>query len=118
MTRGTSAYQLSGQSSHVLLAACGSSELAHESHGHGNFSFALLKLLESTSPEKLTYSSVLTRMDAIPGQNPHFEGQNLNRILFNGHLKGILYWMLVLYTASLSVQNSPYWKTSNRKILS
>jgi hypothetical protein len=53
--------------SHVLLAACSATESAREEDGRGNFTKAFLALLQSEGVDKLTYSDVLTRMDAILG---------------------------------------------------
>ncbi|KIJ36099.1 hypothetical protein M422DRAFT_261646 [Sphaerobolus stellatus SS14] len=72
-----------GLNSHVLLAACGAKESAYERRGRGNFTQALLKLLKTVSAEKLTYASVLQKMEKIRRQNPQCEGANRNRILFN-----------------------------------
>ena len=52
--------------SHILIAACSSSELATEVNGHGNFSTAFLKLLHSISPNEIRYSDILNYMDMIP----------------------------------------------------
>jgi len=52
--------------SHILIAACSSSELAKEVNGHGSFSSALLKLLYSISPDEIRYSDILNYMDMIP----------------------------------------------------
>ncbi|KDR74092.1 hypothetical protein GALMADRAFT_141828 [Galerina marginata CBS 339.88] len=85
-TRGskpTARFGQGGSKSHVLIAACGSAEQAIESNGHGNFSRAFLKLLRTISPDKLRYCDILKHMDPISGQNPHCEGANQNRILFN-----------------------------------
>ena len=97
-----------GSRSHVLISACGSTELAKESNGHGNFSTALLKLLRTISPDKLRYCDILTHMDVIPRQavnilvsapgptdsarhlhrqNPQCEGYNQHRILFDAKVK-------------------------------
>ena len=55
-----------GLRSHVLLAACGAMETARETGGRGVFTKALLTLLRRDGVEKLRYSDVLKRMDAIP----------------------------------------------------
>ncbi|KDR74095.1 hypothetical protein GALMADRAFT_250859 [Galerina marginata CBS 339.88] len=73
----------SGLRSHVLIAACSSSEFSVESTEHGNFSSAFLKLLRSVPPDKLRYRDILTHMDAIPSQNPQCEGVNQSRFLFD-----------------------------------
>lgn len=72
-----------GLSSHVLLAACNQKEEAQERLGRGRFSKALMHALVDVGVDKLTYASLLDRMDKIPGQNPQCEGVNRNRILFN-----------------------------------
>ncbi|KIM78109.1 hypothetical protein PILCRDRAFT_603746 [Piloderma croceum F 1598] len=72
-----------GLRSHVLLAACSSTETAKETGGRGVFTKALLTLLRRHGVEKLRYSDVLQRMDAIPSQNPQCEGFHHDRIFFN-----------------------------------
>jgi hypothetical protein len=52
--------------SHIVLSACGVSECARERGGHGVFSTALLKLLDTTSPEKLRYCDILANIEPIP----------------------------------------------------
>jgi len=48
-----------GRSSHVLLAACGSSERAREeSNGRGAFTTRLLQLLREVSPDELRYRDI------------------------------------------------------------
>ncbi|KAF8961631.1 caspase domain-containing protein [Flammula alnicola] len=79
----------SGLRSHMLIAACSSSELAQESDGHGNFSTAFLKLLRTTSPNELRYSDILTHMDQIPSQNPQCEGHDQNRYLFDAKVAAV-----------------------------
>ncbi|KAF8879208.1 caspase domain-containing protein [Gymnopilus junonius] len=81
--RPTPQYQHGGSKSHMLLAACGSSEKAVESDGHGNFSAALLKLLQTTPPDQLRHRDVLDFMEKIPGQNPQCEGDHPDRLLFS-----------------------------------
>ncbi|KAF8148655.1 hypothetical protein B0H34DRAFT_736447 [Crassisporium funariophilum] len=81
----------SGLRSHVLLAACSSSEFAREEKGRGNFSTALLKLLRTVGPEQLRYFDILSRLDAIPSQNPQCEGVYQNRYLFNAMVSGSRY---------------------------
>ncbi|KDR74093.1 hypothetical protein GALMADRAFT_71556 [Galerina marginata CBS 339.88] len=86
-TRGTkraeNRFRHAGLESHMLIAACGSAELAKESYGRGEFSTAFLKLLNTHPPDKLRYRDILTHMDAIPSQNPQCEGINQDRILFD-----------------------------------
>ncbi|KIM41811.1 hypothetical protein M413DRAFT_138461 [Hebeloma cylindrosporum] len=73
-----------GLESHMLISACKSSEDAIEYKGRGKFSTALLKLLESTSPDKLRYRDILANMESISPQNPQCEGLSQDRLLFNG----------------------------------
>ncbi|KIM41910.1 hypothetical protein M413DRAFT_410348 [Hebeloma cylindrosporum] len=73
-------------SSHMLIAACSSSESAIEINGRGSFSSSFLKLLRSVPPDQLRYADILTRMDAIPHQNPQCEGLNQKRYLFNSRI--------------------------------
>ncbi|KZP15819.1 hypothetical protein FIBSPDRAFT_912396 [Athelia psychrophila] len=74
-----------GLDSHVLLAACGAKETADEDGPppRGLFTTALIKLLQDEGVDKLVYTDVLKRIDAIPNQNPQCEGTNSNRIFFN-----------------------------------
>ncbi|KAF8154782.1 caspase domain-containing protein [Crassisporium funariophilum] len=74
----------SGLRSHVLLTACGAKEEAKEEHGRGVFTKALLQLLTAINAETITYTDVLRRIHALPGQNPQCEGVNKDRILFKG----------------------------------
>ncbi|PPR00906.1 hypothetical protein CVT26_015516 [Gymnopilus dilepis] len=76
-------YEHGGLKSHILLAACGSLELAVESNGRGNFSSALLNLLKRVPPDELRYCELLGKMDHIPNQNPHCEGFHKQRFLFD-----------------------------------
>ncbi|KZP29219.1 hypothetical protein FIBSPDRAFT_727545, partial [Athelia psychrophila] len=57
-----------GMDSHVLLAACGAKEIAdeHGSPSRGLFTTALLKLLQEEGVDKLIYTDVMKRIDAIP----------------------------------------------------
>lgn len=52
-------------STHVLLAACKSTEFAREHNRRGQFTTALLKLLEFTPYDELTYAEVLPRLDSL-----------------------------------------------------
>jgi hypothetical protein len=91
-----------GLNSHVLLAACTQKEQAREQSGRGNFTKAILQTIEAIGADKLTYASLLERMDKIPAyvynmiphfldidslsllsQNPQCEGVNQKRILFD-----------------------------------
>ncbi|KAF8869466.1 caspase domain-containing protein [Gymnopilus junonius] len=86
-SRPATQYEHGGLKSHVFIAACGSSELAIESNGHGNFSRSLLKLLKTVPPERLRYCDILDKMDPILNQNPHCEGYNKQRFLFDTKVK-------------------------------
>ena len=52
--------------SHVLIAACGESELARETDGQGAFTAAFLKLLRRFPIDALTYRDIPTYIK-IPG---------------------------------------------------
>ena len=52
--------------SHVLIAACGESELAREVHGRGAFTAEFLKLLRRFPIDALTYRDIPTYIK-IPG---------------------------------------------------
>lgn len=85
-TRGSSTaagFARKGLESHVLLAACTQKEQAREQSGRGNFTKAILQTIEAIGADKLTYASLLERMDKIPAQNPQCEGVNQKRILFD-----------------------------------
>lgn len=56
-----------GLSSHVLLAACRSDEVAGEERGRGLFSQALLETLRAVGAEKLTYVDLRRRLPDLPG---------------------------------------------------
>jgi len=70
-----------GLSSHVLLAACGASELASEVDGRGLFTTALLEVLTTMGAGRITYADLLRKIN-IRGQNPQCEGNNRDRIFF------------------------------------
>ncbi|KAF8972429.1 caspase domain-containing protein [Flammula alnicola] len=72
-----------GLLSHVLLTACGAREQSLEDKTGGRFTNALLTTLRTVDADKVTYRDLLNRMPAILSQNPHCEGVNQNRILFN-----------------------------------
>ncbi|KAG8794534.1 hypothetical protein FRC12_023743 [Ceratobasidium sp. 428] len=74
--------------SHVLLAACGSSELAYETDGVGDFTGALIKTLKLYGADKTTYKGCIQRLPALPNQNPHCEGFHKERIFFNAQAGG------------------------------
>ena len=68
-TRGSSTaagFARKGLNSHVLLAACTQKEHAREQSGRGNFTKAILQTIEAIGADKLTYASLLERMDKIP----------------------------------------------------
>ncbi|KAF9477983.1 hypothetical protein BDN70DRAFT_836903 [Pholiota conissans] len=72
-----------GLNSHVLIAACGMGEKAHEDGTHGRFSAALLKLLKSPSFDDLRYSDIFKHLGPIHDQTPYCEGLHTDRALFN-----------------------------------
>ncbi|CAE6475244.1 unnamed protein product [Rhizoctonia solani] len=61
--------EVRGMQSHVLLAACSSKGLAYEdldtTPHHGFFTTALLKILRSVGPARLTYKSCIQRMPKL-----------------------------------------------------
>ncbi|KAG9128408.1 hypothetical protein FRC07_013748 [Ceratobasidium sp. 392] len=74
--------------SHVLLAACGSEELAYESDGLGDFTVGLLKTLKQYGADKTTYKGCIERLPALLKQNPVCEGFHKDRIFFNAKVAG------------------------------
>lgn len=56
-----------GARSHVLLAACKSTELALESDGRGHFSAQFLALLKDKRPDKLRYCDVIGNLTLKDG---------------------------------------------------
>lgn len=56
-----------GLRSHVLLAACASTELAMEHQQRGVFTVALLRALAAVGQQKVTYRELLRRVYALPG---------------------------------------------------
>ncbi|QRV91999.1 ICE-like protease (caspase) p20 domain protein [Ceratobasidium sp. AG-Ba] len=72
--------------SHVLLAACGSGEVAWERNGQGEFTRALLSVLKDADLSCLTYTELMHGLPSIVHQNPQCEGFNRNRVLFNSKL--------------------------------
>ncbi|KAF8584894.1 hypothetical protein K439DRAFT_1633170 [Ramaria rubella] len=76
--------------SHILLAACGSEELAYENKklGRGAFTTALIETLLNVGVDKLTYTGLMDRLPNLPRQNPQCEGHHRGRMLFNGKLPG------------------------------
>ncbi|TDL22050.1 hypothetical protein BD410DRAFT_277018 [Rickenella mellea] len=82
-----SAFVGQNQESHVLLAACGQTELALENNKRGLFTGALLDVLSQSDLHSLTYESLIQKIK-IPedkNQNPHCQGRHRNRLLFNAH---------------------------------
>ena len=55
-----------GLRSHVLLAACGSEELALEYKSRGLFTQRLLEALTTFEIDKLTYTGLIQRMPRLP----------------------------------------------------
>lgn len=55
-----------GLKSHMLITACSPSEVAQEVDDRGRLSLALLRLLNSISPDELRYCDILSNMDPIP----------------------------------------------------
>jgi hypothetical protein len=51
--------------SHVLLAACGSEELAYETEGVGDFTAALLKTLKQYGADRTTYKGCMYRLPTL-----------------------------------------------------
>ncbi|KAK7471992.1 hypothetical protein VKT23_000100 [Stygiomarasmius scandens] len=60
--------------SHVLLAACKSTEAAAEFKGFGRFTKALLDFLKNKDLAELTYAGVIDNLPKIENQNPQCEG--------------------------------------------
>ena len=56
-----------GLRSHILLAACGSTELAMEDQQRGVFTVALLRALATIREQRVTYRDLLRRLYALPG---------------------------------------------------
>ncbi|CAE6421415.1 unnamed protein product, partial [Rhizoctonia solani] len=90
--QGTS---IRGMQSHILLAACSSKGVAYEdldtTPHHGHFTKALLSVLRSVGPARLTYKSCMQRLPKIKTfrpQDPVCEGVNVNRMLFNAMVSG------------------------------
>ncbi|KAJ3555586.1 hypothetical protein NP233_g12173 [Leucocoprinus birnbaumii] len=106
IARGFSGKNLS---SHVLLAACGKEQFAHEhpKKPNGVFSYALMRVLDNPKIDirSLTYTSLMSSIEyaqvvgpfsllqsllftAIPRQNAHCQGAEVNRRLFNHRIQG------------------------------
>ncbi|PVF95455.1 hypothetical protein CPB86DRAFT_827906 [Serendipita vermifera] len=73
-----------GTASHVLLAACGESELALENQGRGAFTRALLETLRSGYKD-LSYSDIIAKLPPLEGQSPRCEGRYRDRLIFNSN---------------------------------
>ncbi|KAH6910781.1 hypothetical protein BKA70DRAFT_1424439 [Coprinopsis sp. MPI-PUGE-AT-0042] len=71
------------QDSHVLMAACGREQFAYEKDGSGLFTQRLIFALETCGVLTTTYDGLLPRLSMPKWQTPHFEGNNMNRLLFN-----------------------------------
>ena len=64
---GTAAgFARQGLGSHVLLAACTQKESAIEESRRGRFTRAILETIKAVGADKLTYASLLERMDKLP----------------------------------------------------
>ncbi len=60
------AYEKTGLSSHVLLAACMRGQYAVETQGRGAFTTALLSLLKREGYDRLTYQDVIMQLPELP----------------------------------------------------
>ncbi|KAJ7138041.1 caspase domain-containing protein [Mycena epipterygia] len=76
--------------SHVLLAACGQQQRAHESISAsgepcGFFTNSLIEQLRRIGPDRITYEELVERLPsyALAAQNPQCEGANTDRFLFD-----------------------------------
>ncbi|KAH6910782.1 caspase domain-containing protein [Coprinopsis sp. MPI-PUGE-AT-0042] len=111
------------QDSHVLMAACGREQTAFEFQGSGLFTQSLLSALEACGVLTTTYDGLLPRISMGKWQTPHFEGNNMNRLLFNakgsrsdpflvaGHAKignGVATFVLDAGTAQGIMENSHF----------
>ncbi|KDR74072.1 hypothetical protein GALMADRAFT_227766 [Galerina marginata CBS 339.88] len=82
-------FERHGLRSHVLLSACGASQLARESKSNirendrGNFTQSLLSLFRRVGVHQLAYSDIPHLIDPIDRQDPQVEGDNRHRIIFN-----------------------------------
>lgn len=57
--------------SHILIAACKSTEYAREHNNRGRFSTAFLALLRKKGAHTLRYSDIMEHLDSIP-ESVHF----------------------------------------------
>ena len=64
--KAASGHELTGRSSHVLLAACSRDELAGERESGGAFTTILLGLLRSVRLDTITYEDVISRLPSLP----------------------------------------------------
>ena len=55
-----------GLESHIHFAACNSYEVAREANGRGAFTTALLAALATVCTDKISYTDLLSRIDALP----------------------------------------------------
>ncbi|QRV77162.1 ICE-like protease (caspase) p20 domain protein [Ceratobasidium sp. AG-Ba] len=90
--------------SHVLLAACGSGEVAWERNGQGEFTRALLSVLKDADLSCLTYTELMHGLPSIVHQNPQCEGFNRNRVLFNSKLASASPTMIQVRVVNGSLQ--------------
>ncbi|QRV91979.1 ICE-like protease (caspase) p20 domain protein [Ceratobasidium sp. AG-Ba] len=90
--------------SHVLLAACGSGEVAWERDGQGEFTRALLSVLKDADLSCLTYTELMHGLPPILHQNPQCEGFNRNRVLFNSKLAAASPTMIQVRVVNGSLQ--------------
>ncbi|KAG8708057.1 hypothetical protein FRC08_000135 [Ceratobasidium sp. 394] len=81
---------------HVLLAACGSEELAYETDGMGDFTAALLMTLKQYGADKTTYKGCIQRLPILQKQNPQCEGFHKERIFFNAQVAGANRQMILI----------------------
>ncbi|KAJ7138046.1 hypothetical protein C8R44DRAFT_728219 [Mycena epipterygia] len=73
--------------SHVLLAACGQQERAQEATSDagescGLFTDSLIKKLREIVPHHVTCAELVELLSPLAEQNPHCEGANKHRFLF------------------------------------
>jgi hypothetical protein len=73
---------------HVLLAACGEDEIAHEAcvegHTTGVFTKALIPQLYHAAQNPVTYSGLMDRLPPCKNQKLHCGGAHKDRFLFDG----------------------------------
>ncbi|KAF9529620.1 caspase domain-containing protein [Crepidotus variabilis] len=85
-TRGITQVDTPGElTTHTLLAACSSSEQAREYEGRGQFTTALLQLLDSVDLSQLTYADIIDQIQ-VSHQNPQCEGVNRDRLVFGNKI--------------------------------